>query len=98
MNYVEQLAADIRRQVQPEQLPRDDAETLFLFYAVLALAKGAAVTNSDVHDAWVAWKTSRGEGAHESATPFGELSTSVQAEDAPFAEAIRRVAPRRPPG
>ncbi len=89
MNYLQQLAERIRAEVPEDALPPKDTRLLFLMYAVLARAKGTSVTAADVHDAWVAWMTSRGE-AHESMEKFGELERDVQAEDNPFVGAIRR--------
>ncbi len=89
MNYLEQLAQRIRDEVPAEALPDEDTDLLFLIYAVLARAKGEAVTAADVHDAWVAWITSRGEH-HESMREFDQLKGDVKAEDSPFVAAIRR--------
>lgn len=58
-------------------------------YAVLARAKGAAVTASDVHDAWAAWMESRDE-EHDAIRPFELLSKDIKDEDMPFVEAIRK--------
>lgn len=92
--YLDALAAEIRAEVPDAVLPAEGNEGLFLYYAVLALAKGAGVEASDVHNAWVAWMLGRGE-RHESMVPFDRLSLNVQEEDRPFVEAIRRVAARR---
>jgi len=89
MNYLEELAARIRAEVPEEALPEEDTRLLFLIYAVLGRAKGAAVSAADVHDAWVAWMTSRGE-QHESMREFAALERDVQAEDSAFVGAIRR--------
>jgi hypothetical protein len=72
-------------------LPEEDSELLFLMHAELLLAKGIDVTREDVHNAWSAWMTHRGE-AHESLIPFDQLSPETRAEDGPFVAAIRRVA------
>ena len=89
MNYLEELAERIRAEVPADALPDEDTRELFLIYAVLARAKGTAVTAADVHDAWVAWMTSRGE-QHESMREFDKLEGDVKAEDSPFVLAIRR--------
>jgi hypothetical protein len=89
VNYVAAVAKRIKEYVPEEALPSDDVDLLFLMYAVLLLAKGPDVACEDVHDAWTAWMTARGED-HESMVPFGELPTSVQDEDAVFLAAIRR--------
>ena len=79
--YLEDVAARIAREAQadfgdPVQRP------LYLLYAILALAKGEATTRRDVHDAWVAWMTMRGED-HESMVPFERLAPEIQSEDGP---------------
>ena len=91
MNYLDELAATIRREVDPAALPTGDTETLFRLYAVLALVKGTAVTMEDVHNAWSAWM-SESQPMHESIQPFHELPLDVRDEDQPFLDAIRRVA------
>ena len=91
MSYVSELAAAIRAELPVDLVPNEDAESLFVLYALLALVKGIAVTSEDVHDAWAAWMTLRGE-AHESLVPFRRLSAATRAEDDPFVTAIRRVA------
>jgi len=94
--YLNALAAEIKAEIPDSLLPADSTEALFLSYAVLALAKGAAVDASDVHNAWVAWMLGRGLH-HESMVPYDELPPMVRNEDSPFVEAIRRVAARRSP-
>jgi hypothetical protein len=91
MNYVEQVAKAIRNEVPEDALPESDTDSLFIFYAVLCLTKGSKVSGEDVHDAWSAWMTLRGE-QHESLVPYQELPAEVRAEDSPFVVAIRRVA------
>ena len=94
MTYLEALSREIREAVPREALPDDDTSDLFLIYAVLLLAKGEEVRREDVHNAWVAWMTSKGE-QHESMVPFAELPPATQAEDSPFVVAVRTVARRR---
>lgn len=91
MSYVSELADAIRAQVPEDLLPDEDSELLFLMYAVLLLAKRGDVTREDVHNAWAAWMTHRGE-EHESLVPFNELPPATRAEDGPFVLAIKRVA------
>jgi hypothetical protein len=91
MNYLQEIAAKIRSRVPAEAVPADDTTTLFLMYAVLLLVRGEDVSREDVHNAWVAWMSSRG-GDHESAVPFSELDTETQAEDSVFVVAIRDTA------
>jgi hypothetical protein len=79
------------RAVTPSALlPEErDLDALFRLYALLGRVKGEAITASDVHDAWSAWMLNRGE-SHDSLGPFDALAPETQAEDEPFAEAIRR--------
>lgn len=71
-------------------LPGCDIELLRL-YALLALVRGADVTNEDVHDAWSVW-TAASRPEHRSLVPFAELAPDVQELDTKYAEAIRSVA------
>ncbi len=91
MSYVSELAEAIRAEMPEDLLPDEEADLLFLMYAVLLLAKGGDVTREDVHNSWAAWMTHRGE-LHESLVPFSELPPETRAEDGPFVLAIRRVA------
>jgi hypothetical protein len=95
--YLDVLADEIRREVPEDAMPEDDTNDLFRLYAVLLLAKGQAVDRKDVHNAWVAWMSARGE-QHSSMRPFDELPDNTKAEDSPFVLAIRRVADRRSRG
>lgn len=92
MNYVDDIAQRIRSRVDRAVLPEEeDLDLLFLFYAVLVLAKGAETTPEDVHDAWVAWMTHEGH-EHEELRPFRDLPEGTRHEDEPFVEAIISVA------
>ena len=91
MTYLDELAAEIKRQVPPDLLPGENTGTLFRIYAVLALAKGTAVTAEDVHNAWAVWMHEQDPG-HRSIKPFEELDEDAQASDEPFVKAIRAVA------
>jgi hypothetical protein len=93
MTYLDELAAEIKRQVPADVLPGDNTGTLFLIYALLALAKGTAVTAEDVHNAWAVWMHELDPG-HRSIKPFKELDENTQASDEPFVKAIRAVAGR----
>jgi hypothetical protein len=95
--YLDVLADEIRREVPVDALPDDNTDDLFRSYAVLLLAKGEEVSRQDVHNAWVAWMSARGE-EHESMRPFEQLPDDTKAEDSPFVLAIRRVAVRRSSG
>ena len=89
-SYIDALARAIRAATPPELLPDEpDVDALYRLYALLALVKGEAVTASDVHDAWSTWMLNRGE-RHDSVVPFDALAPDTQAEDEPFAEAIRK--------
>jgi hypothetical protein len=90
VNYLDQLADRIQSEVPHELLPEGDTTDLFRLYAVLALALGTRVQLSDVHNAWVAWMLRLGPG-HPALVPFQELEPGQQMQDAPFADAIRRV-------
>ncbi len=93
MSYITEIAKAIRGEVAPSLLPSDDTDSLFNTYAVLALAKGTAVTAEDVHNAWAAWMSDR-QPDHPSIQPFSALSAAVQREDLPFVAAIHAVAVR----
>lgn len=96
MSYLADDAMKVRASVPDGTAIPDDADDLFLLYAVLMNVKGEQVTAGDVHDAWTAWMELRGQD-HESMKPFSELAKDVQAEDEPFATAIRVAARRRGP-
>ncbi len=91
LNYIDDIARRIKREVPTDLLPEGDTDLLFRMYAVLALALGEKVEAANVHDAWSAWMSQRDPG-HESIEPFDKLPEDVQAQDEPFAEAIRKVA------
>ena len=63
--YLDDLAAKIREHIPETRMPDGDADDLFRLYAVLLRAKGASVTESDIHDAWSAWMAKR-DVDHES--------------------------------
>ena len=91
MNYIEDLARVIHREVHGDSSVDADERVLYLIYAVLALSVGTRVTRSDVHDAWSAWMSTQDPG-HRSLKPFKDLEPAVQSDDDPYVEAIRRVA------
>jgi hypothetical protein len=72
-------------------MPRENADALLLRYAVLLRAKGANVSNSDIHDAWAAWIAAR-DPTHTALIPYENLSEQVQEQDRAFATAVRRAA------
>lgn len=89
MTYLEPLADRIRQSVPPGVGIPDDADDLFLLYALLGTVKGENVTGRDVHDAWVVWMQIRNQ-THDSMVPFDELEREVQVEDNPYVSAIRQ--------
>ncbi len=90
-NYIQEIAEKIRQHFRSNELPKDGLSDLFNSYAVLALTKGAAVTNEDVHDAWAAW-AAKYSPESDSLVPYDQLSKSVQDEDSKFTAAIKEVA------
>jgi hypothetical protein len=91
VSYLDDIAATIRDHVAPGSYPEEGSDALFRLYAVLALAKGEAVTRGDVHDAWSAWMQER-DPCHRSLKPFHELDAETQAADEEFVAAIRSAA------
>lgn len=89
--YLDDIALAIRARIPEGRMPDEDTKDLLKIYAVLARAKGAEVTRSDVHDAWSAWMSTR-NAAHESLVPFDLLPDHVKEQDASFADAIRAAA------
>jgi hypothetical protein len=96
VNYLDQIAAEIRQIADPDAVSPDDYRPLYRLYAVLLLAKGQAVTAEDVHNAWVAWASDQ-KPASQHLKPFSELSLGIQRKDEAYAEAIRAVAARLKP-
>ena len=89
--YLDDTAQIIRKHIPPDKLPDEDVSTLLCLYAVLLRAKGVAVTQVDVHDAWSAWMSNR-QPDHESLVPHSDLAYDVQKEDQVFVDAIRAAA------
>jgi len=94
VNYLAQDAERIKRALLAGVEVPEDSDDLFLLYAVLLRAKGAAITTADVHDAWSAWMIRR-DPEHDAIKPFAELARDVRVEDEPFTEAIRACARAR---
>ncbi|MFF3715998.1 RipA family octameric membrane protein [Streptomyces prasinus] len=92
MNYLEQVAADIRAEIPPSRLPDENIDDLLNMYAALALSKGADVTASDVHDTWTAWQT-KIDPDHAFLVPYDQLPSSARQQEV-FVTAIRQVAER----
>ena len=97
VSYIDDIAQDIYTYAEGDWVypisERSDAD-LYRIYAVLCLAKGQQTTARDVHNAWSAW-TSSASPSHRSLIPFECLSTTVQALDMPYVQAIHRVAAER---
>jgi hypothetical protein len=91
MSYLDDVAAAIRRHLPPDGDAPGDPDRLFRSYAVLALAKGEAVTAQDVHNAWAAWMQDIDAG-HAALRPFEELDAETRAADDPFVDAIHAAA------
>jgi hypothetical protein len=89
VNYVDQLAHEIREQVPPALQPEGEAQLLFRLYALLARIKGERVSAEDVHDAWCIWMSTE-DPSHPSIRPFEELDDQTRQEDEPFVDAIRQ--------
>lgn len=89
--YLDDLAAKIREHIPENRIPNSNAEDLFRLYAFLLRAKGASVTESDIHDAWSIWMAKR-DVDHESLVPYENLSEEVREEDRIFATAVQRAA------
>lgn len=89
--YLDNITERIRSHIPPDRMPDDNADELLHLYAVLARAKGTDVTESDIHDAWSAWMSSR-DPEHESLVTFEELTPEVREQDTIFANAVRQAA------
>ena len=93
LNYLLDIAEQVRDEVPQDVLPEGDLDLLFLLYAVLVLTVGQNVRSEHVHDAWAAWMTYQ-DASHDSIKPFSHLSAETKREDQPFVDAIRNVALR----
>lgn len=91
--YLDALADAIRNAIPEDVHPHEDSGALFRLYAVLARAKGAAVTRSDVHDAWSAWMAER-EPKHSSLVQYGDLGEAAREETKILVRAIQDAAER----
>ncbi len=86
--YLDDIAARIRSYIPADRMPDENAKELLHLYALLLKAKGTAVTESDIHDAWSVWMAQR-EATHESLVPYEKLPPTVRDQDAVFAHAVR---------
>jgi len=93
MSYLDEIAFSVRGALPAGVEIPDDAEKLFVLYAVLVRTCGESTTARDVHDAWSAWMGTK-DPSHASLVPFEDLPPEVQSEDTPFVRAIRTVAAR----
>lgn len=91
-DYLSLLADAIRREAGDPAVPAERG--LYLRYALLARAKGTAVSAEDVHDAWVSATLEEHPG-HPSIRPYADLAPAVQALDASYVRAIRAVVARQ---
>ena len=89
--YLNDIASTIRGHIPEGKLPNGDLEKLLRLYAILLRVKGEDVSQSDVHDAWSAWKYDE-EPTHEAIVPYTDLPDSVKDQDRVFTEAIRQSA------
>jgi hypothetical protein len=88
-NYLQQDAERIKRALPEGTSVPDNANSLFVIYAVLMRAKGPDVTASDVHDAWSAWMMSQ-DPNHEAIRPYEKLEPETKTQDEPFLLAIKK--------
>ncbi|GAB7188904.1 hypothetical protein ATKI12_9018 [Kitasatospora sp. Ki12] len=91
MSHLDPIAELIRDCLPTEARPPAGSDDLFRIYAVLLQAKGEAVTDEDVHNAWTAW-TQATDDTHRALVPFAELDAPTRALDAPYTRAIRTAA------
>jgi hypothetical protein len=93
-SYIDRIAASVYAELHDGRPLPHDIRDLYLGYAVLVLVAGEAADLEDVHNTWAAWAARR-EPGNPALRPFDELPAEVQARDAVFRDAIRRVARAR---
>ena len=93
MNYLDELAAAVRAEVDPGRIPKGDTTSLFRMYALLVRAKGTAVTARDVHDVWAVWAL-EAKPHHSAIRPWEDLDAETQAKDDHYVQALHRAATR----
>lgn len=93
VNYLENIANQIKEELSVELRPTTDADALYRSYALLALVAGQGVTLENVHDAWSSWRSAT-DRDHAAIRPFAELDMETKEKDRPYVEAIRKVASR----
>jgi hypothetical protein len=89
-NYIDRIASQIAAEVDDAE-PTPEDQRLYRIYALLALVRGTETSLEDVHDAWSAWRADT-KPDHKSLVPFDHLTAFVQSLDAPYRDAIHRVA------
>jgi hypothetical protein len=88
---LDDIAGKIRHRFPADTFTRPGMDDLLAIYATLVLVKGAAVTNQDVHHAWVIWAR-KYEPESPNIVPYDQLDAASQAQDSPFMQAIREIA------
>lgn len=91
MTYLRDDVRLIRSHLPSHARPPENADDLFLMYAVLMRAKGEQVTEADVHNAWAAWMEPR-DPRHPALVPFESLDEDTQSQDLPYVQAIHSAA------
>jgi hypothetical protein len=86
--YLDQTADAIREHIPSHRIPSDDSVNLLRLYAVLLRAKGSRTTQSDVHDVWAAWISTK-DPDHRSLVPYEALDEATKHQDSVYARAIR---------
>jgi len=92
LNYLDALASAIRAEAEPGWISEGHTTSLFRMYAVLIRARGAAITESDVHDVRSAWALVE-QPAEAAIQPFKILDPPVQAKDATYIETHSALGP-----
>lgn len=88
---VHAIATRIRQELGQHVMQDAKFDVLFDMYAVLAITKGVAVTNQDVHIVWSIWARKH-QPDHPAIAPYETLSRETQEADTPYTNAIRAVA------
>ncbi len=88
---VPRVATLIRAQFPDGTFERPGMNELLDMYAIIALTKGAATTNRDVHHAWLIWAR-RHDPRNPDLIAYHDLPQAVKDQDSPFARAICAVA------
>ncbi|HPF40179.1 MAG TPA: hypothetical protein P5081_10545 [Phycisphaerae bacterium] len=89
--YLDELAESIRANIPDDKMPQENAVGLLRIYAALLRAKGAAITQSDIHDGWASWMAER-KADHPALIPYSDLDEATRNADQVFARAVRLAA------